>query len=66
MKLMDEVVALQVRNPYGKLRIYPMNSLARILVQLTGRKTFVEPDLMVIHNLGYVIEYVPQTMEGAE
>lgn len=64
MKTISATVAVQIRNSYGVDRIYPMNATAQLLCKLTGRKTLYEADLKVLMELGYEVEWVPQTLHG--
>lgn len=65
------VVQVQVRTPYGQIRIYPMNAEARAFCTLIGTKTLSPGDLGIIESLGFVVEYVPSCLgpngvEGSE
>ncbi len=55
--IQNETVSFAVceveRKAYG--RIYPVNEVARLFAQLTGRRTLVAADLAIIANLGYTI-----------
>lgn len=57
------IVQLQLRSAYGQDRVYPKNITAFAFCALTGRKTFSDADLKVIRELGFELEWVPQTLE---
>ena len=48
-------ITVKVKNVYGVDRIYPADLRARLLLALTGNKTFSASDLAVIKELGYEI-----------
>jgi hypothetical protein len=54
-------VRVQARSVYGVQRIYPKNYAARSFCALTGRKTLLEDHLTLIENLGFKIEWIPET-----
>lgn len=49
-------VTIREEFPYGKRQLYPTNELAEMLVELMGRKTFLETDFPLLKKLGYEIE----------
>jgi hypothetical protein len=54
------VCAVQRRDSYGTVRVYPVNATAELFTRLTGRKTLSPADLGLIELLGYEVEWVPQ------
>lgn len=54
---MNKQVILTKKNVYGTELIYPVNYIAVIFINLTGRKTFKNDDLGLIKALGYEIIY---------
>jgi hypothetical protein len=50
-----QIVQVTVRNVYGKETVYPANSLAEKLANLSGKKTFTHRDLGLIESMGFVI-----------
>lgn len=59
----DRVVQVQARTTYGCPRIYPINRAAKDLAALTGRKTLLPVDIVLIENLGYTIEWIPSVIK---
>lgn len=59
---MELTVKIQRRTKYGKDLIFPVNILAKLLVRLTGRKTFFPKDLEVIERVGFEIEEIPRSL----
>lgn len=57
------VCAVQRRDSYGTVRIYPVNDTAKLLARLTGRKTLSPEDLGLIELLGFQVEWVPQDLK---
>lgn len=57
---MAKQVTLNVRNVYGNELIYPHNDTAKLLLKLTGKRTFSKQDISNIYKLGYSIEFVAQ------
>lgn len=51
---------LTVKTIYGIKKYYPACESSRLLVQLTGHKTFTVPNIEVLKKLGYQIENVTQ------
>ena len=47
----------QKRSSYGHDRIYPVCDRAKLITQLTGRKTLFPQDLAVIETLGFEIRW---------
>lgn len=50
---------LQVKQVYGKVRIYPMNPAAEKLLGIMGRKTFTEEEVQTLKEIGFTLEWVP-------
>ena len=53
-------IHVQIKTVYGKELIYPCCDTSKLLVALTGAKTFTRKDIDVIKALGYSIEVVQQ------
>jgi len=58
--------AVQLRNVYGNRRIYPCNTSARLFCALAGTKTLSEAHLTHIRELGYEIEWIPESIPVKE
>lgn len=58
-----KTIKVQVRSVYGRELIYPVNDAARAAVKLTGRVTFIKPDLENLAELGHAIEFVPMAID---
>ncbi len=56
------IVQVRVRSVYGNDLIYPINDIAKLLTRLTGKKTLSIGSMSVITQLGYEVEYLPQTV----
>jgi hypothetical protein len=48
-------VKIEIKNNYGQNRFYPANKTAERFLQLTGKKTFSEKELLTIIELGFII-----------
>ena len=57
-------VVIQVKNVFGKELIYPINETAKILLRLTGKRTFSPADLSTIRDLGYSVEFDTPYLDG--
>jgi hypothetical protein len=60
-EVQSHTVRVQARSVYGVHRIYPKNLAARSFCALTGRKTLMNSDLLHIEDLGFTIEWIPET-----
>ena len=49
-------IVVEHRSVYGTERFYPGCDISRGLLKLMGKKTFTEMDLLVLVNLGFVVE----------
>lgn len=54
-----KLIQVELRSSYGTDRIYPVNELARLMLQLTGRKTFFVKDLETLAEAGYSVNWMP-------
>lgn len=54
---------LTERSAYGQTRTYPKNLTARLLLGLTGRRTFRRSDFEAIEALGFEIRFVEDRRE---
>lgn len=52
------VVQVFMRSTYGQQRVYPANRVAEQLAAFAGVKTFSNPQLRQIRDMGLVIEQV--------
>lgn len=62
----ENLIKIQRRTKYGKDLIFPVNRAAKLLVKLTGRKTFFAEDLMILELLGFELEDVPRSVDVIE
>ncbi len=51
-------ISCMIREVYGRTLIYPIDSTAKMLCLLTGKKSFSVSDIKIITSLGIAIEYV--------
>ena len=59
-------VVVTVKNVYGNELVYPVNDRARMMLNLTGKKTFSKAELEILKKVGYVVKFEAQTLEGFE
>jgi hypothetical protein len=52
-------IQVMVKTVYGKDLIYPVCETARLLAELTRKKTLDEVELALIKKLGFTVEFVP-------
>ena len=58
------IIELQIRFRYGRDLIYPVNETAfTVLKLMQPKKTFAQEDLKVLEELGFKIEWVPQSVD---
>ena len=55
-----------VKNVYGTETVYPACDAARLLCQLTGRKTFTHADIKTLGMLGYTFHVIQQPSATAK
>ena len=48
-------ITVDIRSNYGVEAIYPTCEAGKLMLQLTGRKTFTRNDISVLKQLGYAI-----------
>lgn len=56
----SNTVEIEVRNAWGKTRIYPANETAQISAQIAGKKTLDKSDIDMIRALGFEVAQVFQ------
>ncbi len=49
-------IIVRVKDVYGVKRVYPVCDKAKLLVELTGQKTFCRASLDKVKKLGYILE----------
>lgn len=49
-------IKILIKTVYGNQTIYPNCETSKLLVQLTGKKTFSHRDIKLLQNLGYEFE----------
>ncbi len=50
---------LQVKQVYGRDRVYPMNETAAAVARLMGRKTFTPAEVDTLREIGFTLEWIP-------
>lgn len=55
---MSQKIQVKIKTVYGVDRAYPICSVAKLLCELGGGKSFTDKDIKVIKKLGYEIEVV--------
>lgn len=58
---MTNLIKIQIKQSYGRERIYPINDLAILLCSLLERKTFTWDHLRKLNKIGYVIQMEQET-----
>ena len=53
------IIKLVVKTLYGVDYSYPACTISKLFLELTGNKTLLERDLIIIKQLGYNVEYMP-------
>jgi hypothetical protein len=48
-------ITIRFQNNYGAHVAYPVCNKAKMLLELTGKRTFSPSDLRIIQDLGYVV-----------
>ena len=54
----ENTVKVRTQNNYGRRLVYPVNSLADKLTQLTGKKTLTDRSLALIKEIGFQVEAI--------
>ena len=49
------IITIKIKNVYGNEMIYPVCDKAKMLVELTGKKTFTPYAIRILKELGYVL-----------
>jgi len=60
---MDKVIQVQIRRPYGRVLIYPINDLAKAFAKLVGRSTLKQEDVEILKSVGFEFEWVPESLD---
>ncbi len=55
-------ILVSIKNVYGKEMIYPENTAAQVLADLTGKKTLSRNDIEKIKSLGFTVEVKTKTL----
>ena len=55
---MTTIIEVELRQIYGTYRVYPMNPLAKSLVDLLGRKTFTKDEISKLKAMGFTVKWV--------
>ena len=55
-------ITVQIKSVYGNEMIYPICNTAKLLADLTGKKTLTRSAIDQIKALGYTIEVANQTL----
>lgn len=63
MRKLDKIIKVQIRATYGRDLIYPVNEVSRELCRLTGRKTWDRNQLRTLEKLGFILEWVPKSLD---
>lgn len=56
-------ITVEVRNNYGNEAIYPTCEAGKLMLELTGRKTFTRADIATLRKLGYEIVITQPTIK---
>lgn len=62
MKKEHSLLKIQHVLEFGTDRIKPRNESARIVLKLTGRKSFLLDDIAILEILGFEIEWLPRSL----
>lgn len=52
------ILAVEIRNVYGKSLLYPVNDVAKLFAKLLNVKTFSRQQIADIRSLGYIVGQV--------
>lgn len=52
------IISVKHKKEFGNDRFYPMNELARVLLELMNRKSFTDDQLNSLKRVGMMIEWV--------
>ncbi len=53
---MKSLILVKIKNVFGNELIYPACYTSRVLIKLTGKKTFSYSDIDTLKHLGYIIK----------
>lgn len=56
---MIKTIHLKIRTVCGAIRAYPACETSQLLAKLTGHPTLLRRDLLIIQDLGYVLDGGP-------
>ena len=59
---MSLIAFVEIKNVYGVERIYPVNETAKILTNMTGKKTLEKENIERIKKLGIAVEVVTKKL----
>ena len=59
---MEKIITIKIVNKYGNDLNYPVCNDAKLLCELTGKKTFSNADLFTVKGLGYQIKVETPTL----
>ena len=63
---MEKIITIKIVNKYGNDLNYPVCNDAKLLCELTGKKTFSNADLFTVKGLGYQIKVETPTLNLKE
>ena len=55
-------ILVKIKQVYGNKTIYPICDSGKLLLELTGKKTFTEKDILAIKKLGYTFNVKQDTL----
>ena len=56
------LIQVYLKRIYGIDRFYPANTLANLMCQLMGRKTFTKDELKSCQEIGIEIQIIPEAL----
>lgn len=59
---MSLIAFVEIKNVYGVERIYPANETAKILTNMTGKKTLERDNVERIKKLGIAVEVITKKL----
>jgi hypothetical protein len=59
---MSLIAFVEIKNVYGVERIYPANETAKILTNMTGKKTLERDNIERIKKLGIAVEVITKKL----
>ena len=60
---MEKIITIKIVNKYGNDLNYPVCDDAKLLCELTGKKTFNNAELFTVKGLGYQIKVETPTLK---